>query len=101
MADLKYYDVILRPVVTEKSMDAMSENKYTFMVHTKATKTQIKEAVQKMFPGTKVKAVNTMNREGKLKRVGANVGRRPSYKKAIVTLTADSKEIVLFEGMEA
>ena len=68
MADLKYYDVILRPVVTEKSMDLMGEKKYTFYVHPDATKSQIKEAVEKMFEGTKVKNVNTMNLEGKSKR---------------------------------
>ena len=68
MADIKYYDVILRPVVTEKSMDAMSYKKYTFYVHPEATKSQIKEAVEKMFAGTKVKSVNTINLDGKLKR---------------------------------
>ena len=65
MADIKYYDVILKPIITEKSMDAMSEKKYTFLVHTEATKSQIKEAVEKMFAGTKVKSVNTMNYDGK------------------------------------
>ena len=61
MADIKYYDVILKPVITEKSMAAMSEKKYTFLVHTEATKSQVKEAVEKMFAGTKVQSVNTMN----------------------------------------
>ena len=61
MANVKYYDVILKPVVTEKSMAAMGEKKYTFLVHTDANKTMIKEAVEKMFEGTKVKSVNTMN----------------------------------------
>ena len=61
MADIKYYDVILKPVITEKSMAGMGEKKYTFLVHTEATKSQIKEAVEKMFEGTKVKKVNTMN----------------------------------------
>ena len=65
MADIKYYDVILKPVITEKSMNAMGEKKYTFLVHPEANKTQIKEAVEKMFEGTKVKAVNTMNLDGK------------------------------------
>ena len=74
MADLKYYDVILRPVITEKSMNVMSEKKYTFFVHTDATKTQIKEAVEKMFEGTKVKKVNTMNIDGKRRRRGNKVG---------------------------
>ena len=68
MADLKYYDVILKPVVTEKSMNAMAEKKYTFFVHPDATKAQIKEAVEKMFEGTKVDSVNTMNKDGKVKR---------------------------------
>ena len=65
MADIKYYDVILKPVITEKSMAAMSEKKYTFLVHTEATKSQVKEAVEKMFAGTKVQSVNTMNCDGK------------------------------------
>ena len=68
MADLKYYDVILKPVITEKSMNAMAEKKYTFLVHTDATKNQIKEAVEKMFEGTKVASVNTMNQDGKKRR---------------------------------
>lgn len=101
MADLKYYDIIVRPVITEKSMDAMSERKYTFLVQKTATKGQIKEAVEKLFQGTKVEKVNTMNSHAKKKRVGKFVGTKTAYKKAIVTLTADSKEIVLFEGMEA
>ena len=65
MADIKYYDVILKPVITEKSMNAMSEKKYTFYVHPDATKSQVKEAVEKMFEGTKVESVSTMNLEGK------------------------------------
>ena len=65
MANIQYYDVILKPVITEKSMDLMADKKYTFLVHTEATKNQIKEAVEKMFEGTKVKSVNTMNLEGK------------------------------------
>ena len=65
MANIQYYDVILKPVVTEKSMELMADKKYTFLVHTEATKSQIKEAVEKMFNGTKVKSVNTMNLDGK------------------------------------
>ena len=99
MADIKYYDVILKPVITEKSMAGMGEKTYTFLVHPEANKTQIKEAVQKMFEGTKVKRVNTMNYDGKEKRMGIHVGRRPAWKKAIVTLTADSKSIEFFEIM--
>lgn len=99
MADVKYYDVILKPVVTEKSMNAMAEKKYTFLVHTDATKTQIKDAVEKMFPGTKVKNVNTMNQEGKTKRRGVVYGKTAKTKKAIVALTEDSKDIEIFEGL--
>ena len=99
MADVKYYDVILKPVVTEKSMNAMTEKKYTFLVHTDATKNQIKEAVEKMFEGTKVKSVNTMNQDGKNRRRGMVVGKTSKTKKASVTLTADSKDIEIFEGL--
>lgn len=99
MADVKYYDVILKPVVTEKSMNAMAEKKYTFLVHTDATKTQIKDAVEKMFPGTKVKTVNTMNQDGKNKRRGVVYGKTAKTKKAIVALTEDSKDIEIFQGL--
>ncbi len=99
MADVKYYDVILKPVITEKSMNAMAEKKYTFLVHPDATKTQIKEAVEKMFEGTKVDKVNTMNNDGKVKRRGRTFGRTSKYKKAIVKLTAESKDIEIFEGL--
>ena len=99
MADIKYYDVILKPVITEKSMAAMGEKKYTFLVHPEATKTQVKEAVEKMFAGTKVEKVNTMNIPGKKKRRGMVIGRTAKTKKAIVKLTADSKDIEIFEGL--
>ena len=99
MANVKYYDVILKPVVTEKSMAAMGEKKYTFLVHTDANKTMIKEAVEKMFEGTKVKSVNTMNLDGKKRRRGMTVGKTAKTKKAIVTLTEDSKDIEIFEGL--
>ena len=99
MADLKYYDVILRPVVTEKSMNEMASKKYTFYVSPEATKPQIREAVEKMFDGTKVKAVNTMNLEGKTKRRGMVFGKTAAKKKAIVTLTEDSKDIELFSSL--
>ncbi|WP_343208523.1 50S ribosomal protein L23 [Anaerolentibacter hominis] len=99
MADLKYYDVILAPIVTEKSMNAMSEKKYTFSVHPDATKNQIKEAVEKMFAGTKVASVNTMNLEGKNRRRGNITGKTAKRKKAIVQLTADSADIEIFEGL--
>lgn len=99
MANIQYYDVILKPVVTEKSMNAMAAKKYTFLVHTEANKTQIKEAVEKMFPGTKVANVNTMNLDGKKRRKGMTVGRTAKTKKAIVQLTAESKDIEIFEGL--
>ncbi len=99
MADIKYYDVILKPVITEKSMAGMGEKKYTFLVHPDANKSQIKEAVEKMFEGTKVERVNTMNLDGKKKRRGTVVGRTAKTKKAIVKLTADSKDIEIFAGL--
>ena len=99
MANVQYYDVILKPVITEKSMDLMADKKYTFLVHTDATKNQIKEAVEKMFDGTKVKSVNTMNLDGKNKRRGMTFGKTAKTKKAIVQLTADSKDIEIFEGL--
>ena len=99
MADIKYYDVILKPVITEKSMAGMGDKKYTFLVHPEATKSQIKEAVEKMFEGTKVKKVNTMNLEGKNKRRGLVVGKTAKSKKAIVWLTEDSKDIEIFAGL--
>ena len=70
MANIQYYDVILKPVITEKSMNAMAEKKYTFLVHPEANKSMIKEAVERMFEGTKVASVNTMNMDGKKKRRG-------------------------------
>ena len=99
MANIQYYDVILKPVVTEKSMNEMSDRKYTFLVHPEANKCMIKEAVEKMFPGTKVASVNTMNLEGKTKRRGMTFGKTAKTKKAIVKLTEDSKDIEIFEGL--
>ena len=99
MADIKYYDVILKPVLTEKSMNVMAEKKYTFLVHPEATKAQVKEAVEKMFEGTKVAKVNTLNVPGKKRRRGMIVGKTAAQKKAVVTLTEESKEIEFFEGM--
>ncbi|MBR6019434.1 MAG: 50S ribosomal protein L23 [Lachnospiraceae bacterium] len=103
MADLKYYDIILRPVVTEKSMNAMADKKYAFYVSVDATKSQVKEAVEKMFPGTKVASVNTMNLAGKTRRRnsagGIVSGKTAAKKKAIVQLTADSADIELFTGL--
>ena len=99
MADIKYYDVILKPVLTEKSMNAMAEKKYTFLVHPEATKAQVKEAVEKMFEGAKVAKVNTLNQDGKTKRRGMTYGKTAKTKKAIVQLTADSKDIEIFEEL--
>ena len=99
MASIQYYDVIIRPVITEKSMADMGEKKYTFLVHPEANKTQIKEAVEKMFEGTKVKSVNTINSDGKKKRRAMVVGKTAKTKKAIVALTEESKDIEIFEGL--
>jgi large subunit ribosomal protein L23 len=92
------YDIIIKPIITEKSMMGMEESKYTFKVATDANKTEIKFAIEEAF-GVKVAKVNTMNVKGKVKRQGRFVGKRADWKKAIITLTADSKPIELFEGM--
>ena len=99
MANVQYYDVILKPVITEKSMEDMIMKKYTFLVHPDANKTQIKEAVERMFEGTKVAKVNTMNLEGKTRRRGMTFGKTAQKKKAIVQLTADSADIEIFSGL--
>ncbi|MGM9602054.1 MAG: 50S ribosomal protein L23 [Faecousia sp.] len=93
------YDIIRKPVITEQSMADVADKKYVFMVDVNASKTEIKAAVEEAF-GVKVSKINTVRMQGKVKRTGAYpAGRRPAYKKAIVTLTADSKTIELFEGM--
>ena len=93
------YDIIIKPVITEQSMEAIAEKKYVFQVAIDADKTQIKAAVEEIF-GVKVAKINTIRMQGKVKRTGAYpAGRRSAYKKAIVTLTADSKTIEFFEGM--
>jgi large subunit ribosomal protein L23 len=92
------YDVIIKPVVTEASMDMLADKKYTFKVATDANKIEIKKAVEEIF-GVKVEKVTTMNFDGKLKRMGRFEGRRAAYKKAVVKLTADSKTIEFFESM--
>ena len=100
MADIKYYDIIEKPLMTEKSMRMMESKRYAFFVHPSATKTQIKEAVEKMFAGTKVESVNTMRSHPKKRqRRGFLPGRSVERKKAIVTLTSGSKEIEIFEGI--
>ena len=93
------YDIIRRPVITEQSMADVADKKYVFMVDIDSNKTEIKEAVETAF-GVKVAKVNTIRMQGKVKRTGAYpAGKRADYKKAIVTLTADSKTIEFFEGM--
>lgn len=99
MANVQYYDVIIKPVVTEKSMNQMADKKYTFLVHPEANKSMIKEAVEKMFDGVKVSEVNTLNQNGKKKRRGMTIGSTAKTKKAVVTLTEDSKDIEIFEGL--
>lgn len=96
---LTSHDIIRKPVVTEKSMAAMTEKKYTFIVHIKANKSQIKRAVEEVF-GVEVEEVKTLRTEGKMKRVGVHIGKRPDYKKAVVKLTENSKAIEFFEGMQ-
>ena len=95
------YDIILKPVLTEKSYDAMADKKYTFKVAVSANKTEIKQAIEQIFEGVKVESVNTMRTMGKIKRQGRTQGRTPEIKKAIVTLKPDSKAIPFFEGMES
>lgn len=91
-------DIILRPVITEESMMGTAEKKYSFKVAKDATKPEIKEAVEKLF-GVKVAKVNTMNCKGHLRRYGRFEGYTESWKKAVVTLTEDSKTIEFFDGM--
>ena len=92
------YDIILAPVISEQSMDVAADKKYTFKVATDANKTQVKLAVEEIF-GVEVAKVNIMNYDGKVKRMGRNVGRTASYKKAVVTLTNGSKEIEFFQSL--
>lgn len=96
---MNIYDIVIKPVVTERSMEDMENGKYTFVVAKTATKSEIKKALETIF-GVKVEKVNTMNMQGKLKRQGATQGRRASWKKAIVKLAEGSKSIEFFEGME-
>ena len=92
------YDIIIKPIITEQSMEATEEKKYVFQVAMDANKIEIKKAIEEIF-GVKVEKVNTIRMEGKMKRQGMTMGRRPSWKKAMVKLTADSKTIEFFEGM--
>lgn len=91
-------DIILKPVLTEKSYDDIAVKKYTFIVDTRANKTQIKDAIEEVF-GVKVKKVNTLRQIGKVKRQGYTKGRRAETKKAFVTLTSDSKTIDFFDSL--
>ncbi len=92
------YDIVIKPIITEQSMEATEEKKYVFQVANDANKVEIKKAVEEIF-GVKVEKVNTIRMDGKMKRMGATSGRRASWKKAMVKLTADSKTIEFFEGM--
>ena len=92
------YDIIIRPIITEKSMESVEMKKYVFEVAKDATKVDVRKAIEKIF-GVKVMRVNTINVTGKEKRMGVHVGKTASFKKAVVRLTADSKPIVIFEGM--
>ena len=91
-------DIILRPILTEKGVDGIADKRYTFEVAKNSNKTQIKIAIEQMFAGVKVKSVNTVTRRGKLKRMGRNEGYTPTTKKAIVTLSQDSKSIEYFNS---
>ena len=95
---MKERDIIIRPLLTEKSYSEIANKKYVFIVDKKANKTEIKLAIEKLF-GVKVDSVNTANCRGKLKRMGRNEGYTPSYKKAIVQLKADSKGIEFFDSL--
>ncbi|AEE90400.1 MAG: 50S ribosomal protein L23 [Tepidanaerobacter acetatoxydans] len=92
------HDIIIRPWITEKTMDMQQQKKYVFIVDRKANKTEIKNALESIF-GVKVAKVNTINVRGKVKRMGRFEGKRPDWKKAIVTLTDDSKTIEFFEAI--
>lgn len=91
-------DIIIKPVITEKTTADMAALKYTFQVDPRANKVEIKKAVEKLF-NVKVKDVNTINMTGKVIRMGVHSGRRPSWKKAVVTLAEGSKPIEIFEGL--
>lgn len=95
---LTSHDIIRKPVITEKSMTAMADKKYTFIVDIHTNKYQIKTAVEEVF-GVKVEEVKTIRCLGKNKRVGVHAGKKPDFKKAVVKLTTDSKTIEFFEGI--
>lgn len=91
-------EIIIKPLITERSMDGMEQKKYSFKVAKKATKSEVKKAIEKLFD-VQVKKVNTMIMPGKSKRVGMHTGRTSDWKKAVVTLTEESKTIEFFEGL--
>lgn len=93
------YDIILSPVVSERSMDLMEEKKYVFRVDKKSNKSEIKEAIEQIFDGVKVAKVNTIKMLGKTTRYGRTEGKKSDWKKAIVTLKEDSKTIEFFDNM--
>lgn len=93
------HDIIIRPIISEHSMDQLNDRKYTFEVALGASKIEIKNAIEEAFPGTKVERVTTMRMLGKVKRMGNNEGKRADWKKAIVKLTKGSKTIEFFEGL--
>ena len=97
---MNYHDIIIRPVLTEKSYDMIGAKTYTFIVAKKANKTDVKQAVEAVFPGVEVAKVNVVNKAGKVKRQGLHEGRRPSVKKAYVTLKENSKGIEFFDNMQ-
>lgn len=92
-------DIILKPIITEKSVAALASKKYTFAVANDATKIDVKRACEEIFAGVTVKKVSIVNCAGKLKRMGRNEGYRPDWKKAIVTVTEDSKTIEFFDNL--
>jgi large subunit ribosomal protein L23 len=92
-------DIVIRPIITERSMKGIGAGKYTFEVAKDANKIEIAEAVEKLFPGTKVSAVNTLHVRGKIKRMGRSSGMTRSWKKAVVTIKPESKKIEFFESM--
>ena len=97
---MKYaHDIIVRPIISENSMDQLADKKYTFEVALTANKIEIKKAIEEVFPGVKVESVNTMRVLGKLKRQGRTEGRTADWKKAVVKLTEDSKTIEFFDGL--
>ena len=97
MADLKYYDILFEPITTEATMNMLAEKKYCFYVHPEANKIQVKEAVEKLFDGVKVKRINIMNLQGKTKKRGRIIGKTVKRKKSIIFLSSESKEIELFK----